>query len=76
MLKGAKLNFPSNPEYKKEEFKCDFCPLISTQRHLIWTCPEYEEYRKERNLEEDKELCKFLEDVMTHRLIQDDEDDA
>ena len=74
MLKGVKLNFPSDRAFIRDGFKCDYCPLISSQNHLINYCPEFECYRLGRNLNDDSDLCDYLADVMKFRLGLNEED--
>ena len=74
MLKGAKLNFGNDAKFKRDGFKCDFCPAISSQNHMIYTCEEFEKFRFGRSLEKDEDLCHFLADVMQYRLNIDDID--
>ena len=74
MLNGVKLNFPSDPSSKRDAFKCDFCPAISSQEHLIKFCPEFVHLCYGRNLDDDVDLCNYIADVMKLRLdlIEDD----
>ena len=72
MLKYCKLNFPSDPENRKSGFKCTFCSSISSQNHLIYTCPEYEHLRRDKNLLEETERVRFLVDVIKYRQEQDE----
>ena len=71
MLKFCKLNFPSQQEYLRQGFKCDFCSAISSQKHLIYFCPEYDHFRKNRNIEDDDEKIQFLVDIIKYRQEQD-----
>ena len=72
MLKYCKLNFPSDPENRKSGFKCTFCSSISSQNHLIYTCPEYEHLRRDKNLLEETDRVRFLVDVIKYRQEQDE----
>ena len=72
MLKECKLNFPNDPEYKRQEFVCNFCPSISSQHHLK-VCKEYEDFRKHRDLDQDEDLVHYLVDVMNHRQEHDND---
>ena len=74
MINGAKLNFPSDPNFKRDAFKCDYCPAISSQEHLIKVCPEFVHLRYGRDLNEDVDLCEYLSDVMKFRLDLVEED--
>ena len=71
MLSLCKLNFPSQREYLKQGFKCDFCLAISSQKHLIYFCPEYDHFRENKDLDNDAEKIQFLVDVMKYRQEQD-----
>ena len=72
MLKGCKLNFANNPDYKRQEFVCDYCPSISSQHH-VKICKEYYQFRHSRDLEKDDDLVQYLVDVMQHRREHDDD---
>ena len=64
MLKFCKINFFNDPLFKKEEYKCSFCPSISSQSHLYF-CPKYEEIRRcYNNLEDDIDAVNYIIDVM------------
>ena len=73
MLNGAKLNFPSDPAFKRDSFKCDFCPAVSSQ-HMIKICPEFAHLHYGQNLDDDGDLCEYLADVMKLRLDLLEED--
>ena len=71
MLKYCKLNFPNDRMFLKDGYKCDFCPSISSQDHLIYRCPQYDFLRRNRRMTEEKDRLQFLVDVIKHRLEQD-----
>ena len=74
MIKEAKLNFPSDPQFKAQGFQCDYCPAISSQSH-IKVCKEYLFLREGRNLEIDSELVQYFVEVVKYRQDRAEDDD-
>ena len=71
MVKYVKMNFPSDPTYKREQWTCPDCPLIDTQSHIILTCPKYDNLRANLNLKNDDDLVKLFQEVMKSREKDD-----
>ena len=71
MLKYCKTNFLSDPSFKKEAYKCNFCSSISSQSHL-YTCSRYKMQRRFRNLDDEEDAVMYLVEVM--KLNNDDDD--
>ena len=69
MLKYCKVNFLNDPVFKKAQYRCSFCPAISSQSHLS-VCQRYEEIRRYRNLDDENDAIDFIIDVM--KLNHDD----
>ena len=53
MTKSIKMNFASDPSYKKYSWKCDHCINIDTQSH-VRHCEAYEHFRVGKDLDNDR----------------------
>ena len=73
MTKTVKMNFPSDEGYKRQLWKCQHCPNIDTQSH-IQHCPAYEHLREGKNLDNDLDLVKYFQQVISMREANDDID--
>ena len=71
MTQYVKMNFRNDHEYAKSLWKCDKCSNIDTQNHLLW-CPYYKELRQGKDLQNNKDLCKYLNDIYNDRKNSDD----
>ena len=71
MVKSVKMNFSSDPKYSHELWKCPHCDFVDTQWHIISTCPAYKHLRVNKNFENDKDLVKFFQEVITMREAPD-----
>ena len=67
MVQSVKMNFPSDPQFKREMWECQHCSCIDTQSHIILSCPAYNEIRTNKNLENDKDLVQFFKEVLEMR---------
>ena len=74
MLKHCKLNFPSDPEFRRQGYRCSFCSAVSSQNHLRF-CSRYEELRRGRNLEDEIEMIEYIADIMEMEDDASAEDD-
>ena len=67
MTRYVKLNYMHDIQYVKDLWQCDSCQRkIDSMKHVLW-CPSYSELRKDRNLDDDQDLAKYLHEVMTIR---------
>ena len=67
MTRYVKMNYMSDFKYVKELWQCDSCQRnIDSMNHVMW-CPSYRELRENRNLDDDKDLARYLHDVMAIR---------
>ena len=70
MMKNVKMNFSSDPNYSKELWKCDSCQsCVDTQSHVLWCAATaaYATIREGRNLDDDKDLAHYLQEVLKIR---------
>ena len=67
MMQFVKMNFPNDINYRKELWMCSSCQsAIDTQSHVIW-CSAYSKLRENRTLTSDKDLAKYLQEVLKIR---------
>ena len=66
MTKTIKLNFKNDPKYKKELWQCNDCTKIDSQEHILW-CQAYAALRVDKNLDEDKDLTRYFQQVLRYR---------
>ena len=66
MLPTVKRNFPSDPKFANAMWKCEMCTKIDTINH-IKSCPGYEEFRVDKNLNNDGDLVKYFKEVLKFR---------
>ena len=63
----TKFNFRNKRSYRDELWRCDSCKRsIETQSHLLW-CPTYKNLREGKNLESDKDLVEYIQQVLKYR---------
>ena len=74
MLKYCKVNYLNDPVFKKELYKCRFCPAISSQSHLM-VCPRYDDLRRFRDLDDEDDVIDYLVEVMRLNNDEDDEEE-
>ena len=64
----AKYNYKNKPEYKNEKYMCDSCmSQIDINTHVLH-CPAYASLRENRNLNNDKQLAQYLQQVLEIRM--------
>ena len=66
MMQFVKMNFSNDPVYRKELWKCNECSSIDTQSHVMW-CPSFAVIRENLNLSQNKDLAKYLQEVLKIR---------
>ena len=64
----AKFNFRNNAKYAKQNWICESCErdCIESQSHIMW-CEAYSHLRDGIDLKNDKDLVRYLSNVMTIR---------
>ena len=63
----AKLNFKNNPEYKNDNYMCDSCESEQDDNLHVLHCPSYQDLRRDKDLNNNKDLCSYLLKVMNIR---------
>ena len=66
MVKTVKMNYKNDQVNKNTRWKCDDCMSIDSQEHILW-CPAYSKLRQEKNLEDDRDLTKYFQEVLRFR---------
>ena len=66
MTKTVKLNFKNDPVNKKTLWKCNDCSSIDSQEHILW-CPAYGHLRMNKDLQDDKHLTRYFQQVLQLR---------
>ena len=66
MTKTVKLNYKNDPVNKIKLWQCDDCSSIDSQEHILW-CPSYSHLRVGKNLDEDKHLTRYFQQVLVSR---------
>ena len=62
----VKMNYKGNPQYEKQLWKSNKCLKIDSEEHILW-CESYKEFRKGKNLQNSKDLCQYLQQVIKRR---------
>ena len=63
----SKLNFKGIKKYKEENYKCDSCEKEDDDNLHVLYCSSYQELRREKDLENNKDLAEYLLKVMNIR---------
>ena len=83
MAPSIMMNFPSDVEFSKQFWTCTGCGngndkaevqiggRRDTQTHIM-ICPGYVELRKDKNLDEDRDLVRYFSEVIRKRLDTDE----
>ena len=67
MSQYIKRNYQNDRGYTRDQWKCDSCrTMIDTQSHVLW-CHEYKNLRMEKDLKNDKDLVKYIQEVLKIR---------
>ena len=62
-----KMNFKSDPRNSRELWRCDGCRrTVESQPHILH-CPAYKTLREGRDVNVDKDLIKYVQDVLVVR---------
>ena len=68
----VKMNFRNDKIFAKKLWKCDHCSKMDTESHLLW-CDSYKKLRENKDLNQNKDLCKYLQDILQLRTKMEDE---
>ena len=81
MTPTIQMNFPSDAEFASNLWTCSGCTdnamgdkvvgSRDTQQHVM-VCPGYADYRENKNLDDDRQLVTYFQQVIKHRLKSDD----
>ena len=71
MTRYVKMNYKNEPRYSKSLWKCENCENIDSESHILW-CESYKDIRSGKNLENDKDLCDYIQKVMKIRKKHDE----
>ena len=63
----SKLSFENNVEYKKDNYMCDSCESQVDNNLHVLHCPSYSELRKDKDLNDNKDLSRYLLKVLNIR---------
>ena len=67
MTQYVKRNYANDKLYRQSLWQCISCKnAIDTQSHVMW-CEAYRELRKNVNLDDNKDLAKYIGDVLKLR---------
>ena len=66
MPQFVKLNYKGTKRYREEGWKCDECSNLDSEDHLLW-CSGYEHMRENLDLENEKDLSKYLHRIYLKR---------
>lgn len=67
MLQNVKMNYMSDFRNVQSMWSCSSCQIsIDSMGHVLW-CPSYQELRIGKDLKNDKDLAKYLHDVLVIR---------
>ena len=62
----VKMNFRNDKIFSRDLWKCDYCVNIDTESHQLW-CRKYKHIRENLDLNQNKDLCKYLQKVLALR---------
>ena len=66
MTENIKMNFKNDNGYENSLWKCSYCFNQDTESHLLW-CPGHADMRKGLNLNDDSDLCSYLQKIFAER---------
>lgn len=66
MVRTVKLNYKNDPSNKRTMWECNDCYSIDSQEHILW-CPAYQEFRVNKDLDSDKDLTRYFQQVLIYR---------
>ena len=66
MTENVQMNYKGDKKFATNLWKCISCLNQDTESHLLW-CPEYSNLREGINLENDSDLCVYLQKIFSLR---------
>ena len=66
MTEHVKLNYKGIKRYAAAGWKCEECSNLDSEEHILW-CSGYEEFRENLDLENEKDLSKYLQKIYLKR---------
>ena len=72
MTQYVKMNFKNDQQYSRALWKCDHCQKMDSESHLIW-CTAYKPLRENLNLNCNKDLSKYLQDILKLRTKEEED---
>lgn len=73
MMENVKMNYMSDLKNIQSIWLCGSCERsIDSMGHVLW-CPSYQELRSGKDLKNDKDLAKYLHDVLIIRSRQEND---
>ena len=74
MTRYVKMNYKGDKMYSKLLWKCENCTNMDSESHILW-CSEYSDLREGKNLNNNKDLCEYIQKVMKKREKQEQNKD-
>ena len=74
MIKSFKMNFQSQPEYKKENYKC-LCGKADSQNHALVNCFLYKDLLEDHDTKSVEGLVDFFDAILKRRQDEEDRDE-
>ena len=62
----TKLNYKNDPSNKNSLWMCDDCQSVDSQEHILW-CPAYGHLRENKDLNDDRHLTRYFQQVLQLR---------
>ena len=72
MTEHIKMNFKGNQDFERALWKCKYCHNQDTEIHLLW-CSQYKNLRENIDLNNDSELCQYLQEIYKQRSNEENE---
>ena len=66
MTENVKMNFKNDQQFSNSLWRCSSCLNQDTESHLLW-CPGYTDMREGLNLNDDSDLCSYLQKIFAVR---------
>ena len=70
MTQYVKMNYKNDKEYARQLWKCGKCGMMDSQSHLLF-CSSYSNIRQDKDLSNNKDLCKYLHEILQSRTKDD-----
>ena len=63
----VKMNYMGDLKYGGDLWRCDSCQTpIDSMGHVMW-CPSYSDLRADKDMDDDRDVARYLHDVMLIR---------